>query len=56
MSWDEGPQMDEPRDAPESRMQDRARGRGVVPPVFWVLFVLVDVVILAAVLIFVLAR
>jgi hypothetical protein len=57
MGWDDGPQMDGTRDAPESGTAGRARGRGgVIPPIFWVLFILVDVVILGAVLIFVLAR
>ena len=56
MGWDDGPQMDEACDAHESRMRDRTRRGGVIPPIFWVLFVLVDLVILGAVLIFVLAR
>jgi hypothetical protein len=55
MGWDDGPRMEEPRDAPESRMGQRTRG-GLIPPVFWVAFILFDLVVLGAVLFFVLAR
>lgn len=48
MGWDDGPRIEEERPR-------RSRG-GVVPPVFWVAFILFDLVVLAAVLFFVLAR
>jgi hypothetical protein len=65
MGWDDGPRMDDVRDAPESTdapkrkwgvQVHRRSGGGSVPALFWVLFVLVDVVILGAVMFFVLAR
>jgi hypothetical protein len=49
MGWDDGPRIEG-----EGRPR-RSRG-GVVPPLFWVAFILFDLVVLGAVLLFVLAR
>jgi hypothetical protein len=53
MGWDEGPRIDGGRDP--NAVPARPRG-GIVPPLFWVLFILFDLVILAAVLLFILVR